>query len=202
MSATGEPALVQEDTQVRVGIDLRPGTLTLTRNGTEYAVYHALVQFASARAKPWVAEEVEFSATGRTARPWDCPWTSSTTPATAPGRHSCRDLEGRGPRRDLRRRRRHHLRASWPRLIKLYAGRKLGNVGNTLLECTVVRCTEGHVFSTVSVSGFARGKEQHFDSSSGGTTAVGARRMFTTMGSSAKAPGRRAPSGRVRLRTG
>ncbi|GGX16825.1 hypothetical protein [Streptomyces chartreusis] len=50
LSATGEPAIVQEDTQVHVGIDLRLGTLTLTRNGKDLAVYHALVQFASAHA--------------------------------------------------------------------------------------------------------------------------------------------------------
>ncbi|MFE1444090.1 hypothetical protein [Streptomyces sp. NPDC058739] len=64
LSATGEPAIVQEDTQVHVGIDLRPGTLTLTRNGKDLAVYHALVQFASAHANPWTAQEVKFSAKG------------------------------------------------------------------------------------------------------------------------------------------
>jgi hypothetical protein len=62
LSATGEPAIVQEDTQVEVGIDLRPGTLTLTQNGKDFAAYHALVKFASAHANPWAAQEVKFSA--------------------------------------------------------------------------------------------------------------------------------------------
>jgi hypothetical protein len=64
LSATGEPVVVQEDTQVHVGIDLQPGTLTLTRNGKDFAAYHALVQFASAHANPWAAQEVKFSAKG------------------------------------------------------------------------------------------------------------------------------------------
>ncbi|MEU5610501.1 hypothetical protein AB0H03_17500 [Streptomyces sparsogenes] len=64
LSATGEPVIVQDDTQVHVGIDLRPGTLTLTRKGKDFAAYYALVQFASARANPWVAHEVKFSAKG------------------------------------------------------------------------------------------------------------------------------------------
>ncbi|WP_330469330.1 hypothetical protein OG547_35370 (plasmid) [Streptomyces longwoodensis] len=64
LSATGEPVIVQEDTQVHVGIDLRPGSLTLTRNGEDFAPYHALVMFASAHGKPWAAQEVKFSAKG------------------------------------------------------------------------------------------------------------------------------------------
>ncbi|MEU8868000.1 hypothetical protein [Streptomyces umbrinus] len=64
LSATGEPAFVQEDTQVHVGIHLEPGTLTLTRNGKDFAAYHALVQFASAGANPWAAQEVKFSTKG------------------------------------------------------------------------------------------------------------------------------------------
>ncbi|MEU0664244.1 hypothetical protein [Streptomyces lavendulocolor] len=64
LSATGEPDIVQEDTQVHVGIDVRPGTLTLTRNGSDFVAYHALVQFASVRATPWAAQEVKFSAKG------------------------------------------------------------------------------------------------------------------------------------------
>ncbi|MFF6807970.1 hypothetical protein [Streptomyces sp. NPDC012616] len=64
LSATGEPVVVQEDTEVRVGLDLRPGTLTLTRDGEDFAAYHALVQFASVHASPWVAQEVKFSAKG------------------------------------------------------------------------------------------------------------------------------------------
>ncbi|MGY3676549.1 hypothetical protein [Streptomyces sp. TE33382] len=64
LSATGEPVITQEDTQVHVGIDLRPGTLTLTRNGEDFAAYHAMVQFASPDAHPWAAEKVNFSATG------------------------------------------------------------------------------------------------------------------------------------------
>ncbi|MCC5480490.1 hypothetical protein [Streptomyces barringtoniae] len=68
LSTTGEPAIVQEDTEVRVGLDLRPGTLTLTRNGKDFAAYHALVQFASVSANPWAAQEVKFSATGPDAK--------------------------------------------------------------------------------------------------------------------------------------
>ncbi|MFJ2736065.1 hypothetical protein [Streptomyces sp. NPDC087317] len=64
LSATGEPVIVQEDTQVHVGIDFRPGTLTLTRNGKDFAAYHALVQFGSVHANPWAAQEVKFSAKG------------------------------------------------------------------------------------------------------------------------------------------
>lgn len=64
LSATGEPVIVQEDTQVHVGIDLRPGTLTLTRNGKGFVAYHALVQFGSVHANPWAAQEVKFSAKG------------------------------------------------------------------------------------------------------------------------------------------
>ena len=64
LSAIGEPVIVQEDTQVHVGVDLRPGTLTLTRNGEDFAAYHARVQFASVHANPWVAQEVKFSAKG------------------------------------------------------------------------------------------------------------------------------------------
>ncbi|MEU9331349.1 hypothetical protein AB0D91_47995 [Streptomyces canus] len=40
------------------------GALTLTRNGGDFAAYHALTQFASVHAKPWVAQEVKFSAKG------------------------------------------------------------------------------------------------------------------------------------------
>jgi len=64
LSATGEPAFEREDTQVHVGIHLSPGTLALTRNGKDFAVYHALVQFASVSADPWAAEKVNFSAKG------------------------------------------------------------------------------------------------------------------------------------------
>ncbi|MEU5666529.1 hypothetical protein [Streptomyces longwoodensis] len=64
LSATGEPVIVQEDTQVHVGIDLRPGSLTLTRNGEDLTAYHALVMFASAHGQPWAAQEVKFSARG------------------------------------------------------------------------------------------------------------------------------------------
>lgn len=64
LSVTGEPVIVQEDTQVHVGIHLRPGTLTLTQDGKDFAAYHALVQFASVSANPWAAQEVKFSAEG------------------------------------------------------------------------------------------------------------------------------------------
>ncbi|WP_435852071.1 hypothetical protein [Streptomyces rubradiris] len=69
LSATGDPVLLQDDSQVSVGIDLRPGTLTLTRNGEDYTVYHALVEFASADGGPWAAQEVTFSAKGRDGKP-------------------------------------------------------------------------------------------------------------------------------------
>ncbi|MEU1216624.1 hypothetical protein ABZ424_30335 [Streptomyces sp. NPDC005790] len=62
--ATGEPLVAPDDIQVRVGIDLRPGTLTLTRNGEKFAAHHALVLFASVHGDPWAAQEVKFSATG------------------------------------------------------------------------------------------------------------------------------------------
>ncbi|MEU9631517.1 hypothetical protein AB0D89_32600 [Streptomyces luteogriseus] len=62
--ATGEPVITQADTQVHVGIDLQQGTLTLSRNGNDFAAYHALVMFASADANPWVAQHVKFTATG------------------------------------------------------------------------------------------------------------------------------------------
>ncbi|MEU8718197.1 hypothetical protein [Streptomyces sp. NPDC048663] len=64
LSATGEPVVVQEDTHVHVGLDLRPGTLTLTQDGKDFAAYHALVKFASAHGAPWAAEEVKLSAKG------------------------------------------------------------------------------------------------------------------------------------------
>lgn len=64
LSATGEPVVVQDDTQVHVGLGLRAGTLTLTRNGDEFVAFHALVDFASARGNPWVAQEIRFSAKG------------------------------------------------------------------------------------------------------------------------------------------
>ncbi|MEV4998549.1 hypothetical protein [Streptomyces niveus] len=64
LSATGDPVITQEDTQVHIGIDLRPGTLTLTRDGTDFAAYHALVGFASPDAQPWTAQKVKFSAKG------------------------------------------------------------------------------------------------------------------------------------------
>ncbi|WP_256333177.1 hypothetical protein [Streptomyces sp. cf386] len=64
LSATGEPVVVQDDTKVHVGLDLRPGTLTLTRGGEDFAAYYALVKFASAHGDPWAAEEVKFSAKG------------------------------------------------------------------------------------------------------------------------------------------
>ncbi|WP_327187900.1 hypothetical protein [Streptomyces sp. NBC_01334] len=66
LSATGEPVVVHEDTQVDVGIHLRPGTLTLTltRDGEDFVVHHAEVQFASVDEKPWAAQEVKFSAKG------------------------------------------------------------------------------------------------------------------------------------------
>ncbi|WP_399135934.1 hypothetical protein Q3A86_00075 [Streptomyces sp. NBUA17] len=64
LTITGDPVLVHKDTQVQVGIHLKPGTLTVTRDGEDFAVYHALVQFASVDAAPWAAQEVKFSAAG------------------------------------------------------------------------------------------------------------------------------------------
>ncbi|MFJ4696471.1 hypothetical protein [Streptomyces sp. NPDC088766] len=64
LSATGEPDFMHEDTQVHVGIDLRPGSLTLTRDGKDFAVHHALVEFVSVPGKPWTADKVKFSAEG------------------------------------------------------------------------------------------------------------------------------------------
>ncbi|MGW5434064.1 hypothetical protein ACWET9_44110 [Streptomyces sp. NPDC004059] len=64
LSATGEPVIVQEDTQVHVGLDLQSGTLTLTHSGKDFAAYLAMVEFASVHAKPWIAQKVKFSAKG------------------------------------------------------------------------------------------------------------------------------------------
>ncbi|MFB7763305.1 hypothetical protein [Streptomyces xiamenensis] len=64
LSATGEPVVVQEDTQIEVGIHLGPGSLTLTQNGENLAAFHALVEFASANAGPWMAEKVKFTTKG------------------------------------------------------------------------------------------------------------------------------------------
>ncbi|MFJ7201865.1 MULTISPECIES: hypothetical protein [unclassified Streptomyces] len=64
LSATGDPVVTQADPQVRVGLDLCPGTLVLTQNGTDYAPYHALVEFAAPEGDPWTAQEVRFSAQG------------------------------------------------------------------------------------------------------------------------------------------
>lgn len=64
LTATGEPVFEQEDTQVHVGLDLVPGSFTLTRDGEHFEPYHALVQFAGVRENPWAAQEVKFSAKG------------------------------------------------------------------------------------------------------------------------------------------
>ncbi|MFH8520284.1 hypothetical protein ACH4CE_35475 [Streptomyces gelaticus] len=64
LSATGEPVMTQADPQVHVGIDLQKGTLVLTRDGTDFAAYHALVGFAAPEEEPWTAQEVKFSAQG------------------------------------------------------------------------------------------------------------------------------------------
>ncbi|AZP14754.1 hypothetical protein EJC51_47200 [Streptomyces aquilus] len=64
LSATGEPAVVQEDTHVHVGLDLRPGSLTLIRDGEDFEPYRAVVQFVGVHDNPWAAQEVKFSATG------------------------------------------------------------------------------------------------------------------------------------------
>ncbi|GJF30279.1 hypothetical protein KNE206_29790 [Kitasatospora sp. NE20-6] len=64
LSATGDPVVVQEDTQVKVGIDLRPGTLALTYGGRAYEPYHASVTFAGVQQDPWAAQQVTFSAKG------------------------------------------------------------------------------------------------------------------------------------------
>ncbi|MFF1400206.1 hypothetical protein ACFVZD_41355 [Streptomyces sp. NPDC058287] len=64
LSASGEPVIVQEETQVDVGVHLRPGTVTLTQNGKDFDAYHALVKFASVQRQPWTAEKVKFSAKG------------------------------------------------------------------------------------------------------------------------------------------
>lgn len=63
-SATGDPVVTQEDPQVDVGLDLQRGTIVLTRDGRDFAAYHARVEFAAAQGSPWVAEKVTFSAHG------------------------------------------------------------------------------------------------------------------------------------------
>ncbi|GAB2966054.1 hypothetical protein GCM10027075_77260 [Streptomyces heilongjiangensis] len=64
LSATGEPVVTQEDTQVEVGLDLQAGTLVLTQDGRDLVAYHALVEFASPREQPWTAQQVKFAAHG------------------------------------------------------------------------------------------------------------------------------------------
>ncbi|MFD5557667.1 hypothetical protein ACFWIA_27980 [Streptomyces sp. NPDC127068] len=64
LSATGEPVIAQDETQARIGICLRPGSLTLTQDGRDFAAYHALVEFVAVDARPWTAERVFFSAEG------------------------------------------------------------------------------------------------------------------------------------------
>ncbi|MEU6926302.1 hypothetical protein [Streptomyces sp. NPDC046631] len=64
LSATSEPVVTQEDTQVEVGLNLQVGTLVLTQNGADLAPYHALVEFASPREQPWTAQQVKFAAHG------------------------------------------------------------------------------------------------------------------------------------------
>lgn len=64
LSATGEPVITGEDTQVDVGLDLQLGSLTLTLDGEDFEPHHALVKFASVQAGPWTAQEVKFSGTG------------------------------------------------------------------------------------------------------------------------------------------
>ncbi|MGK4578461.1 hypothetical protein [Kitasatospora sp. HPMI-4] len=64
LSATGNPAVVREDTQIEVGIDLQRGTLALTHGGKAYEAYHARVKFAGVQQDPWQAEQVTFSVKG------------------------------------------------------------------------------------------------------------------------------------------
>ncbi|MFJ8017380.1 hypothetical protein [Streptomyces sp. NPDC096339] len=64
LSANGEPVIVQDETKVDVGIDLQPGSLTLTQNGQDFEVYHALVEFVAVHKEPWTVEKVKFSAKG------------------------------------------------------------------------------------------------------------------------------------------
>ncbi|KJK59132.1 hypothetical protein [Saccharothrix sp. ST-888] len=69
LSATGEPVITREDTQVQIGIDLRPGTLALTCGGRAYEPYHASVAFAGVQQAPWSAQQVTFSAKGTDGKP-------------------------------------------------------------------------------------------------------------------------------------
>ncbi|MFE7129506.1 hypothetical protein ACFVIM_01455 [Streptomyces sp. NPDC057638] len=64
LSATGEPVVTHEDTQVKVGLDLQAGTLILTRDGTDLVADHALVEFAAPGEDPWTAQQVRFLAHG------------------------------------------------------------------------------------------------------------------------------------------
>ncbi|MFH9426424.1 hypothetical protein [Streptomyces sp. NPDC017529] len=64
LSATGEPVVTQEDTQVDVGLDLQAGTLVLAQEGADLVAYHALVEFAALKGQPWTAQQVKFSAQG------------------------------------------------------------------------------------------------------------------------------------------
>ncbi|MEU3384105.1 MULTISPECIES: hypothetical protein [Streptomyces] len=64
LSFAGEPVVTHEDTQVKVGLDLKAGTLVLTSDGTDLVAYHALVEFAALRGQPWMAQHVTFSSHG------------------------------------------------------------------------------------------------------------------------------------------
>ncbi|MFF2375014.1 hypothetical protein ACFVUW_11590 [Streptomyces xiamenensis] len=60
-----EPVVVQEEeTQIEGGFHLRKGNPTLTRNGKDCAVFHALVEFVSASVRPWSAGKATFSTKG------------------------------------------------------------------------------------------------------------------------------------------
>ncbi|MFH8379260.1 hypothetical protein ACH4A7_37860 [Streptomyces cyaneofuscatus] len=64
LSATGEPVMTHQDPQVRVGVHISKGTCVLTRGGTDFAAYHAWVEFAAPEQASWTAEKIAFSAQG------------------------------------------------------------------------------------------------------------------------------------------
>lgn len=69
VSASGDPIAPRDDTQIAVRIDLRPGTLTLNRDGNSFEAYLATVEFAAADEDPWLPQEVTFSAKGPDGKP-------------------------------------------------------------------------------------------------------------------------------------
>ncbi|MGA5498737.1 hypothetical protein ACPCSP_30755 [Streptomyces cinereoruber] len=60
LTATGTPALANDQICIEVDAFLKEGTLTLTKGGQDLRPIHALVKFVFAHDGPWLADEVTF----------------------------------------------------------------------------------------------------------------------------------------------